>query len=118
MESPREGRLSKDPARVENADVTQLSLMIDMSSSNGSSGGLSSTSIGLRLKGEKLSSWLKSFSETCDRGTMESTVIRDSLEDCRWRMLPRLLGGGMFVTANSAATEDGMPFGECASRRR
>lgn len=111
-ESPSEGRLSKDPARVESAEVKQLSLVTDASSSITSSGGLNSNSMGLLPNGElRLSSWLNSFSETCDRGTMESTVIL-------WRALPRLDGGGMLVTARSAATEGGTASDACLSRRR
>jgi hypothetical protein len=50
--APSEGRLSRDATRVERAEVRQLSLVTDASSSGFSSGGLSKTSIGLRLKGE------------------------------------------------------------------
>jgi hypothetical protein len=111
-ESPNDGKLSREPARVDRADVKQLSLVTEASSSKNSSGGLKSTSIGLRPNEDaRLSSWLRSFSETCDRGTIESTVIL-------WRMLPRLLGGGMLVTASSAATEGGTASGVRLSRRR
>lgn len=47
-ESPRDGRLSKEPALVDRADVKQLSLVTDASSSKTSSGGLIKTSMGLR----------------------------------------------------------------------
>lgn len=82
-ESPREGRLSNEPGRDDKVDVKTLSEM-DASSSPSSSGGLNSTSNGLRLKEDRLegvkhSSWLRSFSDTCDRGTIESTVMRASL---------------------------------------
>lgn len=97
-----------------------LSLVTETSSSSNLSGGLSSTSIGLpRPKDGKLksssSSWLRTFSEICDLGTMESTVIRLPFVD-RWPERPRRTGGGMLVTANSVATDEGIESGEPASR--
>ncbi|KAG4220305.1 hypothetical protein PC116_g31216 [Phytophthora cactorum] len=47
-ESPKEGTLSNEAARVEKGDANALSLFKEPSSSSSSSGGLSNTSIGLR----------------------------------------------------------------------
>lgn len=118
-DSPSDGRLSKDPVRVEKGDANPLSVCNNASSSVSSSGGVSRYSKGLRSNEDILrsssrserSSWLRSFSDTLDRGTMESTVIR-----CRWFLLR--FGCGIFVIASSAATAGGTASGEWASRVR
>lgn len=47
-ESPNDGRLSREPGIVDRADVKQLSLLMEASSSKTSFGGLIKTSIGFR----------------------------------------------------------------------
>jgi hypothetical protein len=126
-ESPvSEGKLSNESARPDKTDAMAPSLIMEPTSSSiRSSGGLINTSIGLRLplKDEDrlnsfLNSSLSSFSETCDRGTMESTVIRGCCLIARCRRLPRLDGGGMVVTARSAATDGGIASSDCTSPPR
>lgn len=107
-ESAREGMDSTDTVRVESADPMLLSDG-ETSSHSSSSGALNSTSKGL-LSNVKLSS----FSDSCDRSIMDSTVRRLlslGLRCCR-RLRDPFDGGGMLVIANRAATDGGMASGE------
>ena len=109
-ESAREGIDSIDTVRVESADPSVLSL-IEMSSSR-SSGALRSRSNGLLLRLR-----LSSFSDSCARSMMASTVILFSLT-IRCRRVRWLFNGGMLVTASKAATDGGIASGECPSFAR
>jgi hypothetical protein len=105
--SSREGIDVTETALVEKGEPIVLS-QTDESSISESSGGLSNMSIGLRLS-DMLR--LKSCSNSCDCSMSESTVISFS-EGVRRFRCDLDLGGGMLVTARSAATDAGMASGE------
>jgi len=110
-DSMSDGMDSKDTVRVERTDPNVLS-HTDRSSSSRSSGGVNSRSNG-PLPNVKLSS----FSDSWDLSIMDSTVIRFSAAFLEPRRL-RDLGGGILVTARSAATDAGMASGLCTSFER
>jgi hypothetical protein len=105
-----DGMDSSETARADRKEPGPLP-KVDVSSASRSSGAIKRISIG-----PLLSFKLSSFSDSCALSMIDSTVILFSVLVCR-RLRPPF-GGGMLVTASSAATEGEMASGECRSLRR
>jgi hypothetical protein len=69
--------------------------------------------MGLRLRVK-----LSSFSDSCDRSIIDSTVILWSSRVRRGRCDRNVFGDGMLVSASKAATDGGMASGEWTSLGR